>query len=206
MHYVTEDQLREAYAKKPFQSYEVPSDARLTPSARQFLIDFRIDFDSGDEVGHIAALGHAETKNEKAHKQAINQLVEDARLLGAKLRLLARRSLGIDNHIARAADDLGSRWQGANSVNDFAGDGSNKYAEPHSPKPAPMPPMDVMVHPIYFEMAELHAEIGACARRWLAVRKDVEPSQKPALDAWLTEASGMCDEFEAAINKAGEAD
>lgn len=50
MHYVTEDELREAYGACPFEKYELPEGARLTPSARQFLIDFRIEFED-DEQG-----------------------------------------------------------------------------------------------------------------------------------------------------------
>lgn len=44
MFYVTENELRGAYNREHFSSYTLPEDAKLTPSARQFLIDFHIDF------------------------------------------------------------------------------------------------------------------------------------------------------------------
>ncbi len=47
MFYVTENELRSAYNREHFSSYTLPEDAKLTPSARQFLIDFHIDFNEG---------------------------------------------------------------------------------------------------------------------------------------------------------------
>ena len=47
MFYVTENELRGAYNREHFSSYTLPEDAKLTPSARQFLIDFHIDFNEG---------------------------------------------------------------------------------------------------------------------------------------------------------------
>ena len=46
MHYITEGELRRQYAQKQFDTFQLPAGARLTPSARQFLIDFRIEFES----------------------------------------------------------------------------------------------------------------------------------------------------------------
>lgn len=43
MKYITEAQLRDLYKESPFTSYECSFDTRLTPNARQFLIDFRIE-------------------------------------------------------------------------------------------------------------------------------------------------------------------
>lgn len=44
MRFITEDDLRTLYQKQPFEFFELPEKARLTPGARQFLIDFRISF------------------------------------------------------------------------------------------------------------------------------------------------------------------
>lgn len=47
MRYVTESELRDEYAACPFDTYRLAPDTRLTPGARQFLVDFRITFDAG---------------------------------------------------------------------------------------------------------------------------------------------------------------
>ena len=40
---ITEDNLRYKYKKSPFDSYIIEKGSKLTPQARQFLLDFRID-------------------------------------------------------------------------------------------------------------------------------------------------------------------
>ncbi len=42
MLFITEDKLREEYKKIPFESYLVKKGTKITPQARQFLVDFRI--------------------------------------------------------------------------------------------------------------------------------------------------------------------
>ncbi|MSS77659.1 cobalamin adenosyltransferase [Anaerococcus sp. WCA-380-WT-2B] len=42
MLFITEDKLRNQYKKSPFDSYLLKKGNKLTPQARQFLIDFRI--------------------------------------------------------------------------------------------------------------------------------------------------------------------
>ena len=43
MLFITEDNLRYKYKKSPFDSYIIEKGSKLTPQARQFLLDFRID-------------------------------------------------------------------------------------------------------------------------------------------------------------------
>lgn len=43
MKFITEDVLRDLYKKRPFTSYEIEEGIRLTPGARQFLLDRGID-------------------------------------------------------------------------------------------------------------------------------------------------------------------
>ncbi|MBS6921459.1 MULTISPECIES: cobalamin adenosyltransferase [Anaerococcus] len=43
MLFITEDNLRYKYRKSPFDSYIIEKGSKLTPQARQFLLDFRID-------------------------------------------------------------------------------------------------------------------------------------------------------------------
>ncbi|MGX7012894.1 hypothetical protein [Vagococcus silagei] len=44
MHFVTEIELRSAYRKNPFSAYTLSENDRLTPEARQFLVDRNISF------------------------------------------------------------------------------------------------------------------------------------------------------------------
>jgi len=52
MKFITEDDLRDLYKKEPFTNYELEAGARLTPGARQFLMDKGINMfetDSGSK-------------------------------------------------------------------------------------------------------------------------------------------------------------
>lgn len=46
MRFITEDELRLQYESEPFTRYTCPPNARITPGARQFLIDRRIAFET----------------------------------------------------------------------------------------------------------------------------------------------------------------
>lgn len=50
MKFITEDDLRDLYFKNNFTSYEIKENTRLTPGARQFLIDFKINFDGRNNI------------------------------------------------------------------------------------------------------------------------------------------------------------
>lgn len=205
MHYVTEDELREAYSKEPFGTYELPRGARLTPSARQFLIDFRVDFDGGEQVSATGANVHA-TKGMASAGQPLDlgALVHDANLLGARLRLLARRSLGIDNAVARQAEATGRRWQGATTPADLVADRPKAEGASEPPGPPPQPAFDAGVHPVFFEMAYVHAQLGRFARAWAGVCSKAGPEDARTIGAWVTEAAKVCEVLEAAVERAGE--
>lgn len=44
MKFITEDDLRILFRREPFASYDLPAQAKLTPGARQFLLDKKISF------------------------------------------------------------------------------------------------------------------------------------------------------------------
>jgi len=44
MKFITEDDLRILFRREPFASYDLPDQAKLTPGARQFLLDKKISF------------------------------------------------------------------------------------------------------------------------------------------------------------------
>ena len=57
MKFITEDDLRTIYRDKPFTSFDIEPDSRLTPGARQFLQDRQINvFAAGTFVTVLSAL------------------------------------------------------------------------------------------------------------------------------------------------------
>ncbi|MCI7439666.1 MAG: hypothetical protein MSA61_10655 [Coriobacteriaceae bacterium] len=202
MRYVTEDELREAYAKAPFGTYELPDDARLTPGARQFLIDFRVDFDSGEAARPPKAHGRAARSVRGTDPCDLGALVHDANLLGARLRLLARRSLGIDNAVARRAEALGRRWQEARTPADLVADQPKGDVTAEPPGPPPAPAFDAAMHPAFFEMAYVHAQLGRYARAWDNARDAARPEDARTIGAWVSEAALLCKELEESVARA----
>lgn len=203
MHYVTEDELREAYAKAPFGTYELPDNARLTPSARQFLIDFRVDFDSGEGEQAPRAHGQAAAKGVRGEGPCdLGALVHDANLLGARLLLMARRALGIDNSVARRAEALGRRWQEARTPADLVADQPKGDVVAEPPGPPPAPAFDAAVHPAFFEMAYVHAQLGRYARAWDNARAAAGPEDARTIGTWVSQAALMCKELEEAVSRA----
>ena len=48
MKFITEADLRATYKANPFTSYTLPAEARLTPGARQYLLDLGVDMHERD--------------------------------------------------------------------------------------------------------------------------------------------------------------
>ena len=53
MKFITEDDLRTIYRDKPFSSYDIGPDSRLTPGARQFLQDRQINVFADGTLMHV---------------------------------------------------------------------------------------------------------------------------------------------------------
>lgn len=63
MKFITEEDLRDLYKKQPFTNYDLQPGERLTPGARQFLVDRGIDmYDRNDPFSKPAAAAKQETK------------------------------------------------------------------------------------------------------------------------------------------------
>lgn len=192
MRYVTEDDLRGAYAAEPFARYALPADAKLTPSARQFLVDFRIDV-VGDGA---AAAPRAAAKDEPGGADAAasvsrGALLDDVRLLGAKLRLLAHRALGVDATLARACDELGHAWLHGLMVADAEATRADGAAGTQGPCAPLEPALLAPVHPLYFEAAVIDAELARAMRFWDAACADLDQEGRNAVRAWLGAAEGL---------------
>ncbi len=184
MFYVTENDLRTAYAKEHFSIFTVPADAKLTPSARQFLIDFHIDFTDGygpaagtnGETGTDPAVAAARAED------AYASFADDVAVLGARLRMLGRNALGIDNDVAFACDALGSSWQQGCDLGSLLEDDETPEAdEPQSPY---LPALSAAVHPLYYEMALLDAELARTVRFWVHACGDMTADGRNTVEAW----------------------
>lgn len=188
MFYVTENELRGAYNREHFSSYTLPEDAKLTPSARQFLIDFHIDFNEG----YGAACGNADTS---AHdpaaaaaraEDALASFYDDIAVLGARLRMLGRNALGIENDIAHVCDTLGTLWQ---NHTDLGGLLSEREAADEALAVSVLPPLSAAVHPLYYEMALLEAELARTQRFWAQAAGEMTAEGHVSVDAWAQSAT-----------------
>lgn len=183
MFYVTENELRGAYNREHFSSYTLPEDAKLTPSARQFLIDFHIDFNEG----YGAACGNADTSvldpaaAAARAEDALASFYDDIAVLGARLRMLGRNALGIENDIAHVCDTLGTLWQ---NHTDLGGLLSECEAAGEALAVPVLPPLSAAVHPLYYEMALLEAELARTQRFWAQAAGEMTAEGHASVDAW----------------------
>lgn len=183
MFYVTENELRGAYNREHFSSYTLPEDAKLTPSARQFLIDFHIEFNEG----YGAACGNADTSAHDSAaaaaraEDALASFYDDIAVLGARLRMLGRNALGIENDIAHVCDTLGTLWQ---NHTDLGGLLSECEAAGEALAVPVLPPLSAAVHPLYYEMALLEAELARTQRFWAQAAGEMTAEGHASVDAW----------------------
>ena len=183
MFYVTENELRGAYNREHFSSYTLPEDAKLTPSARQFLIDFHIDFNEGYGAASGTA-GTAVADPALAAARAENDLAsfyDDIVVLGARLRMLGRYALGIENDIAHVCDALGTLWQNHTDLGGLLSECETAGEVPSAPV---LPPLSAAVHPLYYEMALLDAELARTQRFWVQAASEMTTEGHDSVDAW----------------------
>lgn len=183
MFYITENELRGAYNREHFSSYTLPEDAKLTPSARQFLIDFHIDFNEG----YGAACGNADTSAHDSAaaaaraEDALASFYDDIAVLGARLRMLGRNALGIENDIAHVCDTLGTLWQNHTDLGGLLSECEAAGEALAVPVP---PPLSAAVHPLYYEMALLEAELARTQRFWAQAAGEMTAEGHASVDAW----------------------
>ncbi len=183
MFYVTENELRGAYNREHFSSYTLPEDAKLTPSARQFLIDFHIDFNEGygAACGNADASAHDPAAAAARAEDALASFYDDIAVLGARLRILGRNALGIENDIAHVCDTLGTLWQ---NHTDLGGLLSECEAAGEALAVPVLPPLSAAVHPLYYEMALLEAELARTQRFWAQAAGEMTAEGHASVDAW----------------------
>lgn len=209
MHYVTEDELREAFSRAPFTSYELPADARLTPSARQFLIDFHVDFDAhGMAGGGSRAVAGDAGAPAAGHLggSALEALADDARVLGARLRLVGCHALGVDNAIARVLDSVGLAWQIGEDLGcaGVVGDPTKSEEAAAEPERVPLPEASPLVHPVYFEMAVAEAELRRSVRFWRGALREMGPEERAYAEGWVACARLVSSQLADALARVSE--
>ncbi|WP_028264466.1 hypothetical protein [Atopobium fossor] len=186
MHYITEGELRRSYAQEHFDTFKLPAGARLTPSARQFLIDFRIDFESlyykKNAVNKEKHVAHEDSHQTQALK-------DDMRILGARLRLLSRKALGINNDTAHLLECVGSAWQKGKlaQAECCSDDQQEKSVCKTMPEVIPSLPLNACVHPVYFEMAVMCGELLRFIHFWNMTCSDEHVCS--AISSWTCQAS-----------------
>lgn len=183
MFYVTENELRGAYNREHFSSYTLPEDAKLTPSARQFLIDFHIDFNEGygAACGNADASAHDPVAAAARAEDALASFYDDIAVLGARLRMLGRNALGIENDIAHVCDTLGTLWQ---NHTDLGGLLSECEAAGEALAVPVLPSLSAAVHPLYYEMALLEAELARTQRFWAQAAGEMTAEGHASVGAW----------------------
>lgn len=189
MRYVTESELRDEYAACPFETYRLAPDTRLTPGARQFLVDFRIAFDAGTprpQAGQRAS--------EPTDQRLRDSFLDDVRVLGAKLCLLARRASGICRGLSRACYAAGAAWRQGEPG------GVVLDAEGEEPPDAAAPSSDL--HPIYFEAALIDAELVRTMHFWTSAKADMAEGPRAVMETWAAEALRIRCEIARAIAEA----
>lgn len=181
MHYVTEEELRRAWGEGPFERYALKPGDRLTPSARQFLVDFRVGL---DDPHTRAVAGHGGDEASAAPGPDGLDESPSVAVAGARCRLAARRALGIDNGCSRILDEVGSAWIGGTTVAVPSCDGGAT---------APMP-LDGAVNALFFELELLRYQLEAAAPRW----------ERSGLGHRAQEARALADHLAAVCARAGE--
>ena len=72
MKFITEEDLRDLYKKQPFTDYDLKEGERLTPGARQFLVDRGVDmYDRNDPMAVLDAQKKDKVKAAQAAKTGI---------------------------------------------------------------------------------------------------------------------------------------
>lgn len=115
MKFITEGDLRDLYKKEPFTTYELGLKEKLTPGARQFLLDWKINISDH----RSSSKKHSSSKKEILH-ESVTQSAEigedtdwrDLRLqsklksIGALFLLTGKELLDIDIYLAQQIIEL----------------------------------------------------------------------------------------------------
>ncbi|MDU5335344.1 hypothetical protein [Enterococcus sp.] len=104
MRFITEQDIRTTFIQTPFEVYPLPADTRLTPEARQFLVDRKITIINGD------------TKKLPKTVVVKNQEKPDLELTSSLFLLAVSLMVEADPVLAEKLSQLYQRMQEASSL------------------------------------------------------------------------------------------
>lgn len=75
MHFITEQEIQQKHRQTPLETFYVSAESRLTPGARQYLLDHQIKILSGKEADTASTSNLGDTRLAEATLQATFQLL-----------------------------------------------------------------------------------------------------------------------------------
>ncbi|MEQ2877546.1 hypothetical protein [Enterococcus asini] len=75
MHFITEQEIQQKHRQTPLETFYVSAESRLTPGARQYLLDHQIKILSGKEADAASTSNLGDTRLAEATLQATFQLL-----------------------------------------------------------------------------------------------------------------------------------
>ena len=89
MKFITEEDLRDLYKKQPFTDYDLKEGERLTPGARQFLVDRGVDmYDRNDPMAVLDAQKKEKAKAAQAAKTEPSSGCRNGKKLCSRMKAL----------------------------------------------------------------------------------------------------------------------
>lgn len=124
MKFITEEDLRDLYRKEPFTTYEIEPGARLTPGARQYLLDRGINmFDNGPYTKQdTVSVKQSSAQSEKKSNLQKKKLQCRMKSMEALFLLTGEELLSGDASLGQSVIDLGKQFD--HIKNELEGKGS----------------------------------------------------------------------------------
>lgn len=100
MHFITEQEIQQKHRQTPLETFYVGAESRLTPGARQYLLDHQIKILSGKEADPASTSNLGDTRLAEATLQATFQL------LTLELQAAGLKAQAIDLKVAQRIFEL----------------------------------------------------------------------------------------------------
>ena len=126
MKFITEEDLRDLYKKQPFTDYDLKEGERLTPGARQFLVDRGVDmYDRNDPMAVLDAQKKEKAKAAQAAKTESSSGCRNGKKLCSRMKALqslflltARDLLDTDLSLSQQLTGLSRQFAALGSVSE----------------------------------------------------------------------------------------
>ena len=126
MKFITEEDLRDLYKKQPFTDYDLKEGERLTPGARQFLVDRGVDmYDRNDPMAVLDAQKKEKAKAAQAAKTESSSGCRNGKKLCSRMKALqslflltARYLLDTDLCLSQQLTGLSRQFAALGSVSE----------------------------------------------------------------------------------------